>query len=520
MSSTTADQVAPEVLMNAVLGKINDVLLNGDGKVIPKSPDHYFAFLSPGIPLLNGSFDYAIEGFGGVYRRNDDVTKLHQSVGPNESGETDNSTGEGGAAEIAADVLRKYQSAEAFAAICDLVPDTNGIIDSNLINLWQPETRVSHAYTIALQFSQVYDVQIDEETKKKINRWRSLLQSTKKERDIVNENEVREVIEESELTKKYREKMLAYYSEAMAYNHLRISALSGKDSSAVHEFAINGPIMQLKVQAAMSDWVSNGFKNDYERINAAISSVEGRSMALLKQTFKKDFMRSLLTNPSSGANFSYTAPTPADFAQSQTGWQRFWFNSGSLKSNYKFLSKASSGGGALSLGFFTIGGSGGVKSHKIEGKIHSKKFNLTFEMARVPIYRPGISLTFLLSKWWRFDPGNQMYKATLLSDGERPPKGLMPAISTDCIFVRNLELTFGESESTFQNYLQQVGGSGGLRFGPFFLGGKHKNIKSESDYQVDWTGQGVKIKGLQLIGFLCYLLPKCPNPNPEIDKWI
>lgn len=120
------NNVEPEVLMNSVLGKITDVLLNGDGEVVPRSDDHYFAFMSPGIPMLEDSFNYAIEGFGGVERRNADPEKLNEAVGPQE--------GTGETAALAADALRKYQSAEAFAALCDLVPDTSGIIDSGRIN--------------------------------------------------------------------------------------------------------------------------------------------------------------------------------------------------------------------------------------------------------------------------------------------------------------------------------------------------------------------------------------------------
>ena len=107
-----ANNVEPDVLMNAVLGKIADVLLNGDGDVVPTSEDHYFAFMSPGIPMLEDTFNYAIEGFGGVERRNADPQKLDESVGP-PAGE---GGGEGAApgadpGALAADARHKYQSA-------------------------------------------------------------------------------------------------------------------------------------------------------------------------------------------------------------------------------------------------------------------------------------------------------------------------------------------------------------------------------------------------------------------------
>jgi hypothetical protein len=515
-----ANNIEPEVLMNAILGKINDVLLNGDGKVIPKSTDHYFAFMNPGIPMLEDSFNYAIEGFGGVERRNADPQKLDKALGPQGDQAADASSAPAAdPGALAADARRKYQSAEAFAALCDLVPDTSGVIDSGRINTWQPETRISQIYSLALQFSQVYDVEPDAETRRKVDRWRSLLQETKTEKDLVTEEEV-QVTKETELVKKYREKMLAYFGEAMAYNTMRISALAGQDEQAVHQFAINGPLMQMKVRAAENDWISNGYRDEYDRINAAIAAVEGRSFALLKQRYKEDFFRSLLTNPSSGANFQYTAPTPSDFARAGAGWSHFYFDSGSYQSNHKFTKSSTSGAGGLSFGLFSVGGSGGVTKTKVEGKINSEKFSLNFDMARVPIYRPGFNLGFIKSGFWRFDQQNAEYKTTLLSDGGRPPEGLMPAITTDCIFVKNLVFEFGESSSTFEHQTSQASGSAGVSYGPVFLGGKHSNQSDERNYQYDWSKQGVRIDGMQLIGFLCYMLDKCPDPNPNVTSWI
>ncbi len=77
-----SNDIEPEVLVNSVLGKVSDVLINGDGEVIPKSKDHYLAFMSPGIPMLEDDFNYALEGFGGVFRNNVDPNNLEKSTGP------------------------------------------------------------------------------------------------------------------------------------------------------------------------------------------------------------------------------------------------------------------------------------------------------------------------------------------------------------------------------------------------------------------------------------------------------
>ncbi len=518
------DTVEPEILVNSILGKVSDVLINGDGTVIPKSDDHFLAFMSPGVPLLESDFNYALEGFGGVYRRNADADDLAGSTGPQPAAPAD---GGGGVADqpsadelMAQDARQKYAAAESFYNLVDMVPDMSGIIDAQRINNWNPEAQVSHVYAQALQHSQVYDNQPDAATQAKIERWRSKLVTTRKEKDIITDEEV-EVTEESEIVKRYNEKMLGFLGAAGEYNNTRISALAGKDQEAVHRMAINGPLMQLKVRAAMNDWSGYGHKGDVDRLNAAIQSVEDRAFVLLKQRYKEDYFRSLLTNPSSGSNFPYCAPASPSFARSESGWSEFYFNSGSFASNHSFRSTSTQAGGGFSIGIFGGSGGGSVEKKRWEGKLSTKSFNMRFKLARVPIARPWFRLDYLMSGYWRFDASNQVVSNTMISDGNKTnPGGLMPAITTDLILIKDLYLDFGEYDREFKQQSTAVSGGGTAHVGPFFAGGRHSSVNRDRQVEANWEGQGIHIPGLQLLGYVCFQLPKSPNPKPGIDSWI
>jgi hypothetical protein len=145
---------------------------------------------------------------------------------------------------------------------------------------------------------------------------------------------------------------------------------------------------------------------------------------------------------------------------------------------------------------------------------------MRFKMAPVPIYRPGINLTFLKSGFWRFDVNNPEYMNTMISDGKTPPDGLMPAISTDIILVRDLSIDFGESNSRYSQEAEKVSGGGGMSWGPFHIGGKHTNSKDERSASYTWDNQGLHIKGMQALGFLIWEMDKSPNPNPSVQSWI
>lgn len=517
-----ANDVEPEVLMNSVLGKLSDTLLNGDGKVVPKSDDHYVAFLSPGIPMLVDDFSYALEGFGGIVRRTPSAD-LQASIGPQANGGDVGDDAEpapdSAMASVGEDVRQKYMRAEAFHAMCDLVPDTSGIVDSGRINVWNPESRVSSVYATALTQSQVIDVQPDEETKGKIDRWRSLLQAEETKKNVVTGQD-ETVVRESDLVKAYNEKMLHFLGAAIEYNEARISALAGQDEAAVHRFAINGNLLQMKVRAAMNDWSTNGFKGDYEALTSAIQSVEERSYTLLKQRFREDYARSLLTNPSSGANFLYTAPAPASFARAGAGWTEFAFNSGSFASQHAFSASATRGAAGLTIGIFNGGGSGSTRKERWEGTVDTSTFQLRFLMCRVPIYRPWLHLDYIKSGFWRFAPNNVELANSLISDGKSPPDGLMPAITTECVFIKDLVMTFGNRHSSFLSLKQSADGKGGVAIGPFWAGGAHNNQSDRRSHEAKWDGQSITVSGLQLVGYVCHLLPKAPNPNPGIESWI
>jgi hypothetical protein len=513
-----ADSVEPEVLVNAVLGKVTDVLINGDGNVIPKSDDHFVAFMNPGYPAKDDDFDYALEGFGGVYRRNTDPDDLQKSTGPQDKPAEDPNE-PSVEQQLAADALRKYQRAENFFNVFDLVPDTSGILDSGRINTWNPETRISQVYAMALQQSQVYDNQPDEATTKKVESWRSKLVTTRKEKDIVTDEEV-EVTEESEIVKRYNAKMLDYLGAAMEYNNVRISAMAGKDQEAVHQMAVNGPLLQMKVRAALNAWASIGYRDAVDRLSAAIQSVEDRAFVLLKQRYKEDYFRSLLTNPSSGSNFLYYAPATPSFARTGSGWTRFYFNSSSYASNHQWSSSTTAAVGGFHVGVFGVAGGGQVEKRRFEGKLDTKNFSMSFEMCRVPIARPAINLSFLLSGFWRFDQNNQIVKNVMVSDGKRPAGGLMPAITTDAIFIRNLHLHFGDSHSQFLSQQTAIEGGGGVSYGPFHLGGRHAETNGEQSLEANWSEQGIDVNGTQLLGMICWMLPQSPNPNPSITEWI
>src|SRR5262249_52911708 len=152
---------------------------------------------------------------------------------------------------------------------------------------------------------------------------------------------------------------------------------------------------------------------------------------------------------------------------------------------------------------------------------------MSFEIAQIPIVRPWFKSSYLTSKIWRYAVGNVLVKDWVLSDGASPPHGEMPAYPTSVIFIRNLKFNFGDS-SGFSHFLDQQessssGGGGFAAIGPVFLGGSasswSKGEKTDRSWGFHRTDQGLTVPGMQIIGFKCHVMPKSPNPAPEIKSW-
>ncbi|MDC6355428.1 MULTISPECIES: hypothetical protein [Robiginitalea] len=511
-----AKEVLPEELMNSVLGKLYDVLTNGDD-VVPQSDDNYLAWLPVGMPYPKDELEFLSTGFSGVYREPEPV-----AVAAGEAGGAPaprQKTAEEINQLLAQDVTRKYMQAENLARLCDMVPDTSGVRGDVTMNKWEQENSLSLAYQHILKFSQVANFEPDEKTKAKIKRLRGLLQEKKVKKNIVTEEE-EEVLEETALVKKYNEKLQNFLNVALEYNNHRVNALAGKDPAAVHFWAMNANILRNKVTAAKNDWITNGFKEEYDQIAAFIAQVEGRSMLTLKQQYIDDMDKARLTGPSSGSDFFYTSLLPGGFAETDNGWTEFTFGQTDFASNYKFNSKKGSGGGGLSLGFFNIGGGGSYEKQKSSRKIDVSTFRLKFKICQVPISRPWFNVNYLSSKYWRFDQNNGEFRDNMVSDGNSPPNGMIPAFTTTAVFVRDLNLHFGERNSEVQTEMENASGGGFVSWGPFHAGGKYETHNQERDMTSHSENQGIRINGMQLIGFKCHVLGKSPDPKPDVSEWV
>ncbi len=523
--------VEPQVMLNSVMGNIYDILTNGDDTV-PKSEDNFFSWCTPGIVIDPSDFEFLSQGLTGIVKKSAlDQLQIGDGEGEKTQPELTPAVLESLRAQ---DTARLYMQAENFARMVDFVPDMAATTNDQFaaLSIMNNEGTLSERYEYILRMSQIMETVLPEKTKTKIEKFRNLLVTTRTKVNLIDDTET-EVVEPSALVNLYTQKMAEYENAALEYNSRRVDALTADNVKAVHYWSLNANILRNRVKAAMADWVSNGYKNDYEGISAFIDQVMQRDMALLKQQYKDDLEKARLTGMATGSDFYHTSCVPGNF-MTASGWTEFSFASSdfnrSSNSSYKMVrSKTSVAGGWLG-----IGGGGGSTSDasgesESQVKFNSEHFKMEFSIIQCPIVRPWFKTSFLNSKLWRFDQENPESKALQVSDGENPPGGLIPAYPTSMIVIKDLKITASKSEGlndAAQSWdRSSVKGGGFVSFGPFHLGGSHGRSeasgKRSSEFQYNREKQEMSVPGFQIIGFKCHVHSnKSPDPLSSISDWI
>lgn len=541
--------MTPSALANMIMGKLYNVLTSGD-ETVPKSDDNFFTWCTPGMPVDAADFDFLSTGLTGMPSK-EQIEGLRAAQAPVKPPEAGDKKPEDGAAPAPApadsglsaaqieqlranDSVRRYQQAESLARFVDFVPDVSKFGNDQFakFNIANNEGSLSRIWERLLRNSQVAQSSLTDAEKKKIEKLRGLLQVKKQKKSLIDETIVTEVTEPSPVVVAYNEKMAAYQAAALEYNNHRIDALTATNQKAVHDWSLNAKIYRRNVTAAMSDWISNGYKNDVEEIGGYIDQVMARDLTMLKAQYKDDFDKAKLTGIASGSDFYYTALVPSSFAKA-AGWTTFRFDKGDITGSQTTKTNSTKWNVEAKASFLGIGSASGSHSDSKEhqefhGKLNSDQFSLQFDIAQVQIVRPWLAEWFFNSTAWRFDENNVDSQGDMLCDGGSPPKGLLPAYPTSMVFVRNLKLRIGKSKE-FSDFIsdtksKSTGGKVGASFGPFSLGGGGSYSSSSGNTNKTWGSshddQGMDVPGLQVIGFKCHVLPKSPRPNPKIKEWV
>ena len=431
-----------------------------------------------------------------------------------------------------------YMQAENFSQLVNFIPDVSGRQEPEKgaqrgLNVLENEGALYDVYSMVLKQSQVMKVELDKKTLANIEKCRSMLESTKEVKKDIFSDETETIVVDSPLVEAYNEKMTAYNDAVLEYNTKHLAALAQDNAAAVHDWALNAKIYYNKVRQAMNAWVTKGYKNEYDQISAFIDNVMQKDMSLLKRQYQETLERSMMTGLVSGTEFPFTTLSPANFANS-SGWTSFTFNQRSYKDHIK------SDVNNNSLKIDQTSTSWFHKQHynyakdklfqDLDMDFDMNKLEISFKICQVNIVRPWFKPSFLVSRYWRFDPGTQQgMEGMVLSSGGYRPEGILPAYPSSMLLVKDVVLDFHDTAiaTAIKHQYERASHDGGLglSIGVFGIGATANvsyldNKKNDdSSNRIKQNNTKIEIPGMQIIGYRCHILGKSPNPNPDIKDW-
>lgn len=454
-------------LLKILLHRVEEVVIGG-GDVAKASPDNYMAWCSPGIPFQAEDLQFAVKGING---------------------------------KDADETVSLIRNATEFAHFANSIPSSNvigGTFEQKGSILWDVYERV-------LKFSKVKKEIITDEEIAKIERIRGKLVVKKEVVDIITD-EKKEVSVCSPIVAAYNAKMVDYLNAVSEYNSKRLSAVNGESKAAVQDFSLNADGLRRKVKQAMDAWVTEGYKEDVEKLNAYIRQASQRSMVSLKANLQDRLEQSILTDPTTGGKFYFTSLYPSNFINTDKGWTQLSFNSNTKDDSLEESHSSTSANAGLNLGLWKADAKAKHTQDKIDKSLETSDFEMKFKITQATLGRGWFDADFLTNGLWNWDTDYGM-----LSDGEVPPQGNLIAYPTTAVFIKDIEIKSSALKDLHKDIQSTLDAGGSVGWGPIKFAANHHQDSKDIKNNFDDKTNTLRIEGMQLIAFKCFALPKTPN---------
>lgn len=307
-----------------------------------------------------------------------------------------------------------------------------------------------------------------------------------------------------------------YRDKVKAYNRAYSNAIT--DPKKLARFPNEGKILQDEVDEAFDEWTSFGAKPEIEKAIATLAAQGTDPAIALISRAKKRFENSLMNFPNIG-NIPYTIMSPESWydADNDDGWYTYSSTDFHSESHYRASSTAYRGGG-FSLGLWSAGGY--FSNQKQQESINSQvqDLNIRFSYSVVDVHRVGIDTSLLnLKNWFLF---GENYPAGSISRGtmaqERPAAGeevFLPSMVTSLIVIKDLSIRWKDWKRDWARAASATSSGAAVGFGFFALAGSYSNRTQKRDIEVDASGEWLRSRGIQVVGYVSEILPHSPGLN-------
>jgi hypothetical protein len=271
------------------------------------------------------------------------------------------------------------------------------------------------------------------------------------------------------------------------------------------------------VKSAMDKWIAAG-KVQQDKNLAIIQQLEGRDGSVFWQELDERWARNQGKLPT-GMEFppAVLAPSYKNWFKAE-GWTKFSFTQTDMDNQKN--SNALGVAGALDgkFGIFTISGSGDYSKDQEYVKIDQTQLDFSCELMRVTINRPWMNPLLLNSKAWKFDataPAAE-YSSGGSIENIIKPAGPFVSLPTTAILARNVKIIGQLTKTEEERVSTAINGEASLGIGPFSITGRVSYKDKTEKIRGSIAGNVIEIADTQIIAAISQILPRLPNPDPNL----
>lgn len=343
------------------------------------------------------------------------------------------------------------------------------------------------------------------------NRAWDYLHETVTETDFMGETVERE--QPSPIALNYDDNFAAYVA---AYSGYR-SAYNGYDLSdpvQQREWMAQAPMLELAVNQSYNTWRREGaalVEQAQAALDTTINSSIRTALADARRNIADDRSFPSLVPGSPNWYLAYGLPLNwADPAAKNYGSLHISSRNLVQTANSRFRSYG--GGASFSLGLFSIGGGASGSSSQQHYHMETQDIEIDAEILVVNLFYPHINTAiFRMQNWFTDAAGrNEISNGQLAGNAHN----LFPLIPRAFVVARNVAVRANWSVRDLQIMREAISAGGGLRIGPFSLGGRYSHSKSETSFTATDDGTSfVADEGLQILAWISEIVPASPPQN-------
>lgn len=329
-------------------------------------------------------------------------------------------------------------------------------------------------------------------------------------------------------TKKFRSRKSCYDYFQKLSDAADVAYEADKDAANLLKKAPTRALLRAK-ERANSDFADTKLGNR-DRVQVAIATVAectGRDPKSFWFKAEAEFSAMEFTGLN-GKKFHEISTDPTyDIWSDKDGWTTITMDSST--SDYSSASKSfsASAGGRGGWGLFSISGGGSTSESQQSMQMANTKCNITCEVKRVQIFRPWLNGVVFGAPWWSFTSDAMAAPFLNLSEGLGITDGvprksatgvteLMPLVPTEFLLARNVTIrgNIGMANAEAMQKATTAGGSVG--WGPFAVSSSVTTTSGSASGKSTFGVNGISFTGVQIIGVICAVQPKIPNPDPKL----